>query len=68
MRRALRWFWKTGMLSTYLAGLFAVFPIVIYGSDSAFARQPRQPERPDRCESVMQVFLLLEARRYAYRQ
>ncbi len=29
MRRALRWFWKTGMLSTFLAGLFAVLPIVI---------------------------------------
>ena len=29
MRRALGWFWKTGMLSTFLAGLFAVLPIVI---------------------------------------
>jgi len=29
MRRALRWFWKTGMLSTFLAGLFAVLPIMI---------------------------------------
>ena len=29
MRRAFRWFWKTGMLSTFLAGLFAVLPIVI---------------------------------------
>jgi uncharacterized membrane protein len=29
MRRALAWFWKTGMLSTFLAGLFAVLPIVI---------------------------------------
>lgn len=29
MRRAIRWFWKTGILSTFLAGLFAVLPIVI---------------------------------------
>jgi len=29
MRRAFRWFWKTGMLSTFLAGLFAVLPIMI---------------------------------------
>ena len=29
MRRALEWFWKTGVLSTFLAGLFAVLPIVI---------------------------------------
>jgi uncharacterized membrane protein len=29
MRRALGWFWKTGMLSTFLAGLFAVLPVVI---------------------------------------
>ena len=29
MRRALEWFWKTGILSTFLAGLFAVLPIVI---------------------------------------
>ena len=29
MRRAFGWFWKTGMLSTFLAGLFAVLPIVI---------------------------------------
>jgi uncharacterized membrane protein len=29
MRRALRWFWKTGMLSTFLAGLFGLLPIVI---------------------------------------
>jgi uncharacterized membrane protein len=29
MRRALGWFWRTGMLSTFLAGLFAVLPIVI---------------------------------------
>lgn len=29
MKRALRWFWETGMLSTFLAGLFAVLPIVI---------------------------------------
>ncbi len=29
MRRALGWFWKTGILSTFLAGLFAVLPIVV---------------------------------------
>jgi uncharacterized membrane protein len=29
MRRSLRWFWKTGVLSTFLAGLFAVLPIII---------------------------------------
>jgi uncharacterized membrane protein len=29
MIRAIRWFWKTGILSTFLAGLFAVLPIVI---------------------------------------
>ena len=29
MRRAFRWFWETGMLSTFLTGLFAVLPIVI---------------------------------------
>jgi uncharacterized membrane protein len=29
MKRVLGWFWKTGMLSTFLAGLFAVLPIVI---------------------------------------
>jgi uncharacterized membrane protein len=29
MRRAFGWFWKTGILSTFLAGLFAVLPIVI---------------------------------------
>jgi len=29
MTRALRWIWKTGILSTFLAGLFAVLPIVI---------------------------------------
>jgi uncharacterized membrane protein len=29
MRQALRWFWKTGMLSTFLAGLFGLLPIVI---------------------------------------
>jgi uncharacterized membrane protein len=29
MIRAVRWFWRTGLLSTFLAGLFAVLPIVI---------------------------------------
>ena len=29
MRRAFGWFWRTGFLSTFLAGLFAVLPIVI---------------------------------------
>jgi uncharacterized membrane protein len=29
MRQALIWFWKTGILSTFLAGLFALLPIVI---------------------------------------
>jgi hypothetical protein len=29
MIRAARWLWKTGILSTFLAGLFAVLPIVI---------------------------------------
>ena len=29
MVRAARWLWKTGILSTFLAGLFAVLPIVI---------------------------------------
>ena len=29
MRRAFGWFWRTGLLSTFLAGLFAVLPIVI---------------------------------------
>ncbi len=29
MRRALRWFWQRGMLSTFLAGLFGLLPIVI---------------------------------------
>ena len=29
MRQALTWFWKTGILSTFLAGLFALLPIVI---------------------------------------
>ena len=29
MRRALGWFWRTGLLSTFLAGLFAVLPIMI---------------------------------------
>jgi uncharacterized membrane protein len=29
MRRAVGWFWKTGMLHTFLAGLLAVLPIVI---------------------------------------
>ena len=29
MTRAIRWLWKTGILSTFLAGLFAVLPIVI---------------------------------------
>ena len=29
MRRALTWFWVTGILSTFLAGLFALLPIVI---------------------------------------
>ena len=29
MRQAFKWFWKTGILSTFLAGLFALLPIVI---------------------------------------
>ncbi len=29
MTRAFRWLWKTGILSTFLAGLFALLPIVI---------------------------------------
>ena len=29
MIRAARWLWKRGILSTFLAGLFAVLPIVI---------------------------------------
>jgi uncharacterized membrane protein len=29
MRRAFGWFWKTGMLSTFLTGLFGLLPIVI---------------------------------------
>ena len=29
MTRAARWLWKNGILSTFLAGLFAVLPIVI---------------------------------------
>jgi uncharacterized membrane protein len=29
MSRALTWFWRTGILSTFLAGLFALLPIVI---------------------------------------
>ena len=29
MRGAFGWFWRTGLLSTFLAGLFAVLPIVI---------------------------------------
>lgn len=29
MRQAFKWFWKTGLLSTFLAGLFALLPIVI---------------------------------------
>jgi len=29
MTRAIRWLWKTGILSTFIAGLFAVLPIVI---------------------------------------
>ena len=29
MTRAVRWLWKTGFLSTFVAGLFAVLPIVI---------------------------------------
>jgi uncharacterized membrane protein len=29
MRRTISWLWKTGILSTFLAGLFAVLPIVI---------------------------------------
>ena len=29
MTRAVRWLWKTGILSTFVAGLFAVLPIVI---------------------------------------
>ena len=29
MARAIRWLWKTGILSTFVAGLFAVLPIVI---------------------------------------
>jgi len=29
MNRAVRWLWKTGILSTFLAGLFAVLPIVL---------------------------------------
>lgn len=44
MRRALRWFWKTGMLSTFLAGLFAVLPIVITVS---FTELPYRSPRSD---------------------
>lgn len=29
MRQAFKWFWKTGILSTFLAGLFALLPIVV---------------------------------------
>ena len=29
MRRYLNWFWQKGILSTFLAGLFALLPIVI---------------------------------------
>lgn len=29
MRRYLHWFWQKGILSTFLAGLFALLPVVI---------------------------------------
>jgi uncharacterized membrane protein len=29
MKRAIGWFWKTGILSTFLAGLFALLPIAV---------------------------------------
>ena len=29
MTRAVRWLWKRGIVSTFLAGLFALLPIVI---------------------------------------
>lgn len=29
MRQSLTWFWQRGILSTFLAGLFALLPIVI---------------------------------------
>ena len=29
MRQSFMWFWKKGILSTFLAGLFALLPIVI---------------------------------------
>jgi uncharacterized membrane protein len=29
MNRSIKWFWKTGIISTFLAGLFALLPIVI---------------------------------------
>jgi uncharacterized membrane protein len=37
MRRALTWIWKTGILSTFLAGLFALLPIVITAGIMAWA-------------------------------
>jgi uncharacterized membrane protein len=29
MQRALKWIWRTGILSTFLAGLFALLPVII---------------------------------------
>jgi uncharacterized membrane protein len=29
MQRALKWLWRTGILSTFLAGLFALLPVII---------------------------------------
>jgi uncharacterized membrane protein len=37
MRQTLGWIWKTGMLSTFLAGLFVLLPIVITVSIMAWA-------------------------------
>lgn len=37
MKRALWWFWRTGVLSTFLTGLFALLPIVITVAIMAWA-------------------------------
>ena len=61
MRRFLGVFWKTGMLSTFPAGLFAVLPIVIadrFGQFLLASRKPGELARVNRTTSSPAAVLM----------
>ena len=47
MRQSLTWFWQRGILSTFLAGLFALLPIVITLGIMAWAGGRATLSKPD---------------------